>query len=83
MAEWVKAEEFATQFEAELARARLTSAEIPCIIKSHSTGLFGPGYQGFIPGGVELHVPEPLLEEAREVLLPGDDDAMPDTDEEL
>lgn len=81
MAEWVKARTFATRFEAEMARARLESAEIPAIIHSHAgSGVFGAGFQGSIPGGVELRVPLDRLSDAAEVLEPGHD-AVPEDDE--
>jgi hypothetical protein len=68
MSQWVKAREFGTRFEAEMARALLESADIPATIKSHEGGLFGPGFQGPIPSGVELHVPIGRLAEVREIL---------------
>jgi hypothetical protein len=68
MADWVKAREFGTRFEADMARARLESADIPATIKSHEGGMFGPGFQGAVPSGVELHVPSARLAEARELL---------------
>lgn len=68
---WVKAREYGTRFEAELARARLESARIPSAIRSHEGGIFGPGFQGVVPSGVELHVPGDLLLDARALL---DDD---------
>lgn len=81
MAEWVKARTFATHFEAEMARARLESAEIPAIIHSHAgSGVFGAGFQGSIPGGVELRVPIDRLSDAADVLEPGYD-AVPEDDE--
>src|SRR5687767_12099758 len=68
MADWVKAREFSTGFEAELVRARLESADIPVLIKAHEGGMFGAGFQGMHPSGVELYVPAPLLKEASELL---------------
>ena len=43
MSDWVKAQEFATRFDAEFARARLESADIPSTIMAHEAGLFGAG----------------------------------------
>ena len=68
MPEWVKAREFSSRFEAEMARARLESAEIPTTIKTHEAGLFGAGFQGVIPSGVELHVPRERLSEVQTIL---------------
>ena len=74
MSTWIKAREFATRFEAELARARVESADIPVTIKSHEGGLFGPGFQGMVPSGVELHVPSDRLDEVQ-ALLDSDSEA--------
>lgn len=74
MSQWVKAGTFATRFEAEMARARLESANIPATIHSHAgSGVFGAGFQGMIPGGVELRVPLDLLPDAADVLEAGND----------
>lgn len=81
MANWVILQTFATQLEADFAHARLTSASIPSFVESRATGFFGPGFQGAVPGGVGLRVPDVLLEEAREVLLPGDEPLADDDPE--
>ena len=65
---WVVLRTFSSRFEAEYAHALLSSAEIPSIMDTQATGLFGPGFQGAIPGGVALRVPEAALEDARELL---------------
>lgn len=68
MADWIKVGDFSTRFEAEIARARLESADIPAKIVSHEGGIFGPGFQGAVPSGVELHAPSNRLSEAQEAL---------------
>jgi hypothetical protein len=68
MSQWVKAREFATRFEAEMARARLETAGIPTTIKSHEGGMFGAGFQGVVPSGVELHVPRHRLVDVQALL---------------
>lgn len=68
MAEWVKVHEFGTRFEAEIARARMESADIPVNLRAHEQGIFGPGFQGTVPTGVELHVPSDKVDEARTLL---------------
>ena len=81
MADWVTARTFATRFEAEMARARLESEEIPAMIHSHAgSGVFGAGFQGSIPGGVELRVPANRLSEAADV-LDAEDGTMTENDE--
>ena len=78
MADWIKAQEFATRFQADVARARLESADIPSTIMAHEAGFFGPGFQGMVPSGVELHVPAERLEEARELLASDPDVSQED-----
>jgi len=68
MSDWVKAQEFATRFDAEFARARLDSADIPSTIAAHEAGLFGAGFQGPVTSGVEVRVPREYLAEARALL---------------
>ena len=70
MNDWIKAQEFGTRLEAEMARARLESALIPSAIKADDVGIFGPGYQGAVPSGVELFVPRELLSAAKDLLDP-------------
>jgi hypothetical protein len=41
---------------------------VPVTIKSHEAGVFGPGFQGAVPTGVELHVPADRLADARALL---------------
>ena len=68
MAEWVKVREYATKIEADIALARLHSAQIPGTIKSHEGGIFGAGFQGPVTSGVDLSVPKQYLKEAEKVL---------------
>jgi hypothetical protein len=68
MGDWTKLREFSTRFEAEIARTRLESADIPAAIVSHEGGMFGAGFQGPVPTGVELRVPSDRLPEAQAVL---------------
>ena len=70
MNDWIKAQEFGTRHEAEMARARLESALIPSAIKADEGGNFGPGFQGAVPGGVELFVPRELLSAAKDIIDP-------------
>jgi Putative prokaryotic signal transducing protein len=61
---------YASGFEADLAIARLESAEIPAMRDSNDTvGIFGPGFQGATARGVSVLVPEAFVEEARAVLV--------------
>jgi hypothetical protein len=68
MSGWIKAREFGTKFEAEMAKARLESAGIPVMLKSHAGAIFGPGFQGAVPSGVELHVPAERLADVEGLL---------------
>jgi Putative prokaryotic signal transducing protein len=55
--QWIKLATYATNFDAERAKATLESARIPAMVQSHAgTGLFGAGFQGPVPGGVAVMV---------------------------
>ena len=41
---------------------------VPVLIRSERTGIFGPGFQGSVPGGVGLAVPAAHADRARELL---------------
>lgn len=65
---WELLATFATGFEADLARAMLETEGILVMAKGSQVGLFGAGFQGTVGSGVELLVPSPELERARELL---------------
>jgi hypothetical protein len=65
---WTHLTSFSSGFEADEARAILEAADIPVLVKGPQVGIFGGGYQGTVPGGVELLVPSPELERARNLL---------------
>jgi len=67
-AEWVKLATFGSGLEADIVRARLEEADIPVQLRGQHIGLFGPSFQGPMPGGVDMYVPSPELEHARELL---------------
>jgi hypothetical protein len=71
MSDWTKVREFSTRFEAEIARTRLESADIPAAIVSHEGGVFGAGFQGPVPSGVEVRVPSDRVAEAEATLESG------------
>jgi hypothetical protein len=62
-----------TGLEADTARATLETEGIPVLVRGFGVGIFGLGFQGPIPDGAEVLVPESALERARE-LVPGDDE---------
>ena len=66
---WVRLTTFGSAFEADLAVARLESAEIPAVSRGNDiVGIFGPGFQGATAKGVDVLVPEAALEDARALL---------------
>jgi hypothetical protein len=68
-AEWAKVTTCSSMLEAELSSQTLEASGIPARIRAHDlVGVFGPGFQGSVPRGVDLMVPSPLVAEAREVL---------------
>ena len=68
-AEWAKATTCRSMIEAELSSQTLEASGIPSRIRAHDlVGVFGPGFQGTVPRGVDLLIPSSLVHEAREVL---------------
>ncbi len=68
-AHWARATTCRSILEAELSVQSLEAAGIPARFRAHdAVGVFGPGFQGTVPRGVDLLVPSPLVQEAREVL---------------
>lgn len=67
-ARWVKLAAVANTLEAEQMRQTLDAAGIPVLIRGLQPGIFGGGFQGLIPHGVDVCVPSPELERARELL---------------
>jgi hypothetical protein len=78
-AQWARATTCRSMLEAELSAQTLEAAGIPARIRAHDlVGVFGPGFQGTVPRGVDLLVPSPLVDDAREVL--GLDEGLPPAD---
>ena len=67
-AEWIEVASYASGFEADMARQVLEAEEIPVLVQSNSPGIFGAAFQGKVAGGFVLHVPSPLVDEARTLL---------------
>lgn len=59
---------FGSRLEAETIGHALDQYEIPFLVQSGDTGMFGPGMVGRSPVGASLLVPKEHLEEARELL---------------
>ena len=64
-ARWVRITTCSTVFEAEQIRNTLDGAGIPVFLRGLQPGVFGPGFQGVIPGGIDVCVPSPELSAAR------------------
>jgi Putative prokaryotic signal transducing protein len=71
-AEWVKLATFGSGLEADIARARLEEADIPVQLRGHHVGTHGHSFQGPVLGGVDLYVPSPEVENALQLLGPGE-----------
>ena len=65
---WTAVGSFATGLDADIARELLIASGIPVMMHGEQTGLFGPGFQGWVPGGVGLAVPRAHAKQAREIL---------------
>ena len=70
---WASLASFSSGLEADEARAILEAADIPVLVRGPQVGIFGGGFQGTVPGGVELLVPSPELERSRVLLGRGDE----------
>jgi hypothetical protein len=66
--DWVKIVTVASGFEADLTRAMLEEQNIPVLIRGKQAGLFGGGFQGAVPGGVDILVPSSVALRARELI---------------
>jgi hypothetical protein len=69
-AEWIKVATFASGLDADIARATLEEADIPVQVRAPHIGVFGPSFQGPVLGGVDVYVPSPELDRARDLLEP-------------
>ena len=67
-AEWIKLATFTSGLDADIARATLEEADIPVQVRGLHVGIFGPSFQGAVPGGIDVYVPSPELPRARELL---------------
>lgn len=65
---WVLLHTCANGFEAEMLTQQLEAEEIPVLSQSAKAGIFGAGYQGGVPGGIDLFVPASAVAEAREII---------------
>jgi hypothetical protein len=67
-ATWVRIGSYGTGLEADIVQAQLESAGIPVLRQNDQAGVFGPSFQGAVPRAIQLSVPSPELERARELL---------------
>ncbi len=76
---------FSSRAEAETVGHALDQFDIPFLVQSADTGMFGPGMVGWSPQGAALLVPDERLEEVRELLecvvRPLEDEEPPEPDE--
>ena len=59
---------FSSRVEAETVGHALDPYDIPFLVQSADTGMFGPGMVGWSPGGAALLVPDEHLDRVRELL---------------
>jgi len=67
-ATWVQIGSFSTGLEADIAQAQLESAGIPVLRQNDQAGGFGPSFQGAVPRAIQLSVPDPEAQRARDLL---------------
>jgi hypothetical protein len=66
--QWVRLVNFRTAWEAESLVEQLRSAGLHAMTKNNDTGIFGPGFAGATPRGVDVMVTSDGLAPARDVL---------------
>jgi len=65
---WVPVASYPARYLAEIPLQTLQAEGIPVMVKGEEPGIWGGGYLGPTSVGIELMVPEPLLDEAAAVL---------------
>lgn len=69
MSQWVLIANYASALEAEIAAEQLRGAGLPAQVRGNDfVGVFGPGFQGRTPRGVDLLVPDAAIDRARDIL---------------
>jgi len=69
MSQWIKLANFPSGLEADIAVERLRAAGLHAEARGNDVvGIFGPGFQGSTPRGVDVFVPDSELADARDVL---------------
>ena len=66
--EWVVLAAYPARYLAELQIQTLEAEGIPVLVRGEEAGIWGPAYMGPTSQGIKVMVPEPALEEARELL---------------
>lgn len=69
---WALYGTFEFGYQVDLAEATLSEAGIPVLVKGREAGIWGPGFAGASSQGLSVWVPTERLQEAREVVGPGD-----------
>jgi hypothetical protein len=65
---WIQIGSFSTGLDADIVQAQLESAGIPVLRQNDQAGVFGPSFQGAVPRAIQLSVPSPEVERARDLL---------------
>jgi len=74
MSQWVLLANFASGLEADVAVEQLRGAGIPAEARGNDiVGIFGPGFQGATARGVDVLVPDTMIDSARDLLGLEDD----------
>ena len=65
---WTNIATFGTRLEADIAKATLEQAGVLVLLRGEQTGMFGPGFPGWAPGGATVAVPNAEVTRAMELL---------------
>jgi hypothetical protein len=71
--QWARLTTVYTGLEADTLKGMLELEGIPVLVKGYQVGMWGSGFQGSIPEGADVLVPESALERARD-MLPDDEE---------
>jgi len=74
MSQWVLLTNFASGLEADVVVEQLRAAGVPAEARGNDiVGIFGPGFQGATARGVNVLVPDTMIDRARDLLGLEDD----------
>ena len=65
---WTTVASFPGRFLAEVTIGSLEADDIPVLVKGEEPGIWGPGFTGLTPQGIQVLVPADYADRAREII---------------